>query len=66
MTLYERLKPSLRDQLYDLRTEYPNIHDSLIAALKERKFYVDLKYGDVINLEDFLGRPIYEIFNSQL
>jgi hypothetical protein len=62
MTLYERLKPSLRDQLDDVRAEYPNIHDSLIAALKEN----DLKYGDVISLQDFLGQPIYEMFNSQL
>lgn len=66
MTLYERLKPSLRDQLDDFRAEYPNIHDSLITALKENEFYVDLKYGDVINLEDILGQPIYEMFNSQL
>jgi len=66
MTLYERLKPSLRDQLDDVRAEYPNIHDSLITELKEKRFYVDLKYGDVINLEEFLGRPIYEMFSSQL
>ncbi len=66
MTLYERLKPSLRDQLDDVRAEYPNIHDSLITALKENEFYVDLKYGDVISLQDFLGQPIYEMFNSQL
>jgi hypothetical protein len=66
MTLYERLKPSLRDQLDDVRAKYPNIHDSLIAALKENEFYVDLKYGDVISLQDFLGQPIYEMFNSQL
>lgn len=65
MTLYERLKPSLRDQLDDFRAEYPNIHDCLITALKENEFYVDLKYGDVINLEDILGQPIYEMFNSQ-
>lgn len=66
MTLYERLKPSLRDQLDDVKAEYPNMHDSLITALKVNEFYVDLKYGDVITLQDLLGQPIYQIFDSQV
>jgi len=29
MTLYERMKPSLREKLDEIKLEYPNTHSSL-------------------------------------
>lgn len=64
MNLYERMKPSLRKQLEEIQAEYPNTHESLVKALKETNFFTDLKYGDVIALEDHVGKYIYQMFNS--
>ena len=63
MTLYERMKPSLREKLDEIKPEYPSTHEQLVKALSETDFFTDLKYGDVIALEDHVGKPIYHIFN---
>lgn len=64
MTLYERIKPSCLQKLNELQGEYPHTHESLVRALKSTEFYVDMKYGDVLALQDLVGEPVYAMFKS--
>lgn len=64
MTLYERIKPSCLQKLNELQGEYPHLHESLIRVLKSTEFYVDMKYGDVLSLQDLVGEPVCAMFKS--
>ena len=64
MTLYERMKPSIREKLDDSKQEYPNTHEWLVGELKKTDFFTDLKYGDVIMLQDTVGTDIHFMFEE--
>jgi len=64
MNLYERMKPSIREKLDDCRQEYPNIHEWLVGELKEAEFFTELRYGDVITLQDTVGTHIHFMFEE--
>ena len=62
MTLYERMKPSIREKLDDSKQEYPNTHEWLVEQLKKTEFFTELKYGDVLRLQDAVGTDIHFMF----
>ena len=64
MTLYERMKPSIRKKLDDSKQEYPNTHEWLVEQLKKTEFFTELKYGDVIALQDTVGTHIHFMFEE--
>jgi len=64
MNLYERMKPSIREKLDDSQQEYPNTYKVLIGELKKTDFFTELKYGDVIMLQDTVGTHIHFMFEE--
>jgi len=51
MTLFEKATPQLLNTLRELRDQYPITARDLEAALKSNKYWIDLRYGDVIDLQ---------------
>ena len=57
--LYERLKPEYKailDQQFKL---YPNAIKAAVEELKNTHYVMDLKYGTVVSLSNFLGLRDY-------
>jgi len=52
-TLYQKLKPEVKEKLYSQNKEYQNTVRLIIKKLKETSFYTDLKITDVQTLQTF-------------
>lgn len=63
MTLYERIKPSCLEALNAEKEKYPKIHAEVVEALKSHEFYLEMKYGNVLDLESLTGCSVHTMFN---
>ena len=52
-TIYERLKPEIKDALLSNMVEYETTITSIIETLGNETFYSDLKIGDISSLYTF-------------
>ncbi len=52
-TIYERLKPEIKEALISNMAEYESIITSIIETLGNETFYSDLKIGDISSLYTF-------------
>jgi len=59
-TLYERLKPEYKAELDEQAKAYPSAVASFIQELKDENFVMDLKFGTVVSLTNFLTLPDYD------
>jgi hypothetical protein len=65
-TLFERLKPETLLKLQKASEKYPAAIKSIVQELKISRFCMDLNYGTVISLSNFLDLKDYsltEIYN---
>lgn len=53
LTIYERLKPEVKEALLENRQEYENSVDYIIEKLSSTTFYSDLRISDVSSLYTF-------------
>ena len=60
-TLYERLKPETLAILQSEADKYPNAVKSLIQELKGNRYIIDLSYGTVISMSNFLNLKNYQL-----
>ena len=56
-TLWQRLKPEHKQDIEDFKNEYKSSGSELIAALKKNRFWVDLRYGDGMNITNICKTP---------
>ena len=61
-SLIQQLDSEDLSKIYTRAAEYPNISTKLIADLLNNKFYGDLTYSHVRDLESILGKKIINIF----
>jgi len=52
-TLFERLKPEIKENLLNSKDKYPTLCNGLIKILKEKVGITDMKFGDLNHLSDF-------------
>ena len=55
MTLLERLHPVYQDLLAAANLHYPHIVASITDALEEVEYVTELKYGTIMDLNNFCG-----------
>jgi hypothetical protein len=60
-TLLERLKPELLAKMEDEGKAYPFAVKALLAELKNNTYVMDMTYGSVISMSNFLGLRDYSI-----
>lgn len=60
-TLYERLKPETLAILQSEGDKYPNAVKALIQELKGNRYIIDLSYGTVISMSNFLNLKNYQL-----
>lgn len=53
LTIYERLKPEVKEALLENRKHYKNSVDYIIEKLSSTTFYSDLRISDVTSLYTF-------------
>lgn len=63
-TLFERLKPEFREQLESQLEKYPKTIERIIDELKENYFYVDVKYGIVLETGLFISGTFEDMFED--
>ena len=63
-TLFERLKPDIKEQLILQEPLFPSLCGDLIKLLKENVAITELKLGDLSNLSNF--KPEYTTKISEL
>lgn len=63
-TLFERLKPEFREQLESQLERYPSSIGKIIDELKENYFYVDIKYGTVLETGLFISGTFEDMFED--
>ena len=71
-TLFERLRPEQRERLQEMEGEFPYMHRNLLRTLKKFKYVVDIPFGEIVNIVQYLGEPhqqvsisaIYDCFND--
>ena len=69
-TLFERLKPDIKEQLILQEPLFPTLCGDLIKLLKENVAVTELKLGDLSNLSNFKPEyttkisELYEMFND--
>lgn len=59
--LFERLKPEALAILQQEGEKYPNAIKSLIQELKINRYIIDLSYGTVISMSNFLNLDNYRL-----
>ena len=59
--LFERLKPEHVAKLQSEGERYPNAVKSLIQELKGNRYIIDLSYGSVISMSNFLNLKNYQL-----
>jgi hypothetical protein len=60
-TLFERLKPETLVKLQEASEKYPAAIRSIVQELKINRFFIDLNYGTVISLSNFLHLKDYSL-----
>tara|TARA_B100000900_G_C20174616_1_gene551323 strand:- start:201 stop:425 length:225 start_codon:yes stop_codon:yes gene_type:complete len=69
-TLFERLKPEIKEELILQQSQFPTLCGDLIKLLKENVAVTELKLGDLTNLSNFKEgwtnkiSELYEMFND--
>tara|TARA_B100000927_G_scaffold155685_1_gene125377 strand:- start:2009 stop:2224 length:216 start_codon:yes stop_codon:yes gene_type:complete len=69
-TLFDRLKPDIKEQLILQEPLFPTLCGDLIKLLKENVAITELKLGDLNNLSNFKKgyttkiTELYEMFND--
>jgi len=62
LTIYERLKPEVKEALHsDENSKYKASVDSIVDALKSTTFYDDLKISDISRLYTFSGIDLIKV-----
>lgn len=59
--LYQRLKPEVLAKMQEEGKQYPYAIKALIEELQNSNSVLDLTYGSVISMTNFLDLPNYEI-----
>lgn len=69
-TLFERLKPEIKEKLLSEQSEYPSLIGDLLVVLKENVAVTELKLGDLTNISNFKEgytnniSELYDMFND--
>ena len=69
-TLFERLKPEIKEKLISEETEFPTLIGDLKKTLIENVAVTEMKLGDLSNLSNFKEgyttkiSELYEMFND--
>ena len=69
-TLFERLKPEIKEKLISEETEFPTLIGDLIKVLEQNVAITELKLGDLTNLSNFKEgytnkiSELYDMFND--
>ena len=61
-TLYQKLKPEVKEKLYSQSKEYQSTVRLIIKKLKETNFYTDLRITDVQTLQTFSDTYAKEVY----
>jgi hypothetical protein len=61
-SLIQQLDREDLSKIYTRAAEYPSISTQLISDLLNNRFYGDLKYTHVRDVESILGKKIIDIF----
>ena len=62
LTIYERLKPEIKEALHSSRNDkYKASIDNIVETLSSTTFYSDLKISDVSSLYTFTNLEIFKI-----
>ena len=62
LTIYERLKPEIKDALHSAENEkYESSINNIVEALSSTTFYSDLKICDVSSLYTFTHLEFYKV-----
>ena len=60
-TLFERLRPEQRERLQEMEGEFPYMHRNLLRTLKKFKYVVDIPFGEVVNVVQYLTNETVSI-----
>ena len=60
-TLFERLRPEQRKRLQEMEGEFPYMHRNLLRTLKKFKYVVDIPFGEVVNVVQYLTNETVSI-----
>ena len=60
-TLFERLRPEQRKPLQEPKNEMPYTHRNLLRTLKKFKYVVDIPFGEVCNVVQYLTNETVSI-----
>lgn len=60
-TLFERLKPEIKDKLLSEQSEFPTLIDGLLKILNENVAVTEMKLGDLSSLTNFAPNYIGQI-----
>jgi len=69
-TLFERLKPEIKEKLISEETEFPTLIGDLKKTLIENVAVTEMKLGDLTNLSNFSDgwtnkiSELYDMFND--
>ena len=69
-TLFERLKPEIKEKLISEETEFPTLIGDLKKTLIENVAVTEMKLGDLTNLSNFSDgwtnkiSDLYDMFND--
>ena len=69
-TLFERLKPEIKEELILQQSQFPTLCGDLIKLLKENVAVTEMKLGDLTSLSNFSSKwvnqisELYEMFND--
>ena len=59
-TLWQRLKPEHKQEIKDFKNKHKCSGIDLIGALKKNHFWVDLRYGDGMNINQICKTPFLQ------
>lgn len=60
-TLFERLKPEIKEKLLSEQTEFPSLIGELLEILKENVAVTEMKLGDLTSLSNFAPGYVNQI-----
>ena len=69
-TLFERLKPEIKEELILQQSKFPTLIGDLIKVLEQNVAITELKLGDLTNLSNFKEgwtnkiSELYDMFND--
>ena len=69
-TLFERLKPEIKEELILQQSQFPTLCGDLIKVLEQNVAITELKLGDLTNLSNFKEgytnkiSELYDMFND--